>query len=55
MSRLKRRRMHPHPWLSSHKLGRPVGLAKPCGLATTPMTNIEEAAQDRSHTAKTLF
>jgi hypothetical protein len=25
--RLKRRRQHPLPWLSLHKLGRPFGLA----------------------------
>jgi peptidyl-prolyl cis-trans isomerase C len=29
---LKRRRSHPRPWLSSHKLGRPVGLANPIGF-----------------------
>src|SRR5437763_14673636 len=38
-SRLKRRRGHPPAWLSSHKLGRPFGLAEPSAPVTKNIAN----------------
>src|SRR4051812_3235790 len=36
---LKRRRGHPPTWLSSHKLGRPFGLAEPAGSGFSNIAN----------------
>jgi len=48
---LKRWRRHPSPWLSSHKLGRPFGLANPFGFeaisARTPWPAAERTAAMR--------